>query len=114
MLINNLNLDFNLLICVFIILSILFLKKIKIVNNHLKIVFLLFVIISCRYDKRISILFFIMYIFITSDKNENIFESFSMKDKNGFHDLNNVLSFLKQKKSKKVLETMFSQEKTEK
>jgi hypothetical protein len=55
-----------------------------------------------------------MYILITSDNNENIFESFSTKDKNGFHDLNNVLSFLKQKKSKKVLETMFSQEKTEK
>ena len=72
MLINNLNLDFNLLICVFIILSILLLNKIKIVNNYLKIIFLLFVIVSCQYDKRITILFFIMYILITSYKNENI------------------------------------------
>ena len=60
------------------------------------------------YNKTLGILLSIIYIMsFENNKDRIIYESFSTKDKNGLHDLNNVLKFLKTPKSKKVLETMF-------
>ena len=81
-------------------------------NKILNVLFLTFIIFICAYNKTLAILFSIIYIMsFENNKDQVIYESFSTVDKNGFHDLNNVLKFLKTPKSKKVLETMFVEEK---
>ena len=80
-------------------------------NKILNILFLIFIILICTYNKTLAILFSIIYIIsFENNKDRVIYESFSTVDKNGLHDLNNVLKFLKTPKSKKVLETMFEEE----
>ena len=93
-----------------IIMYISFDRKIHINNPLINILFLLFIILTCVYNKTLGILISILYINSVTNKREDpvpVYESFSTVDKNGLHDLNNVLKFLKTPKSKKVLETMF-------
>ena len=88
-----------------IIIFIIFLK-IKNDNKFLKVCFLLLIIFICDYNDILGLLFFIVYILIFTNNNL-INETFSSKD-NHVQDLNLVLQSLKQKKSKQILETMFS------
>ena len=102
--------NINLFVCFILILLISVSRK-KELNTLCKIGFLIFSIFVFKYNKTIGILFFISYAILFSYNSEHIFESFSTKKEDGFHDLNNVLKFLKGKKSKKILETMFSDKK---
>ena len=109
MLYKYLNLLIYLIIIIFISFSKIHYRRI---TSFDKILFLLSIIIISYYDKTISILFFILYIlYLTNVEDrlldDHLIESFSVK-KEGFHDLNNVLNFLKTPKSKKILETMFT------
>jgi hypothetical protein len=109
MIFNYFNFLFYLLIIIFISFSKIKYRKITSLDNILFIIST--VIVSC-YDKTGGILFFILYILYLTNVEDKLvvndfIESFSVK-KQGFHDLNNVLKFLKTPKSKKVLETMFT------
>ena len=103
----------NLLIYLIIIIFISFSKiNYRKITSFDRILFLLSIIIISYYDKTISILFFILYFLYLTNVEDRLLdnhfvESFSVKKKEGFHDLNNVLKFLKTPKSKKILETMF-------
>ena len=103
---------FNFLVYLLIITIISFSKnKYRKINNLINILFLISTVIVSYYDKIGGVLFFILYILYLTNNNNKIdindfIESFSIK-KEGLHDLNNVLKFLKTPKSKKVLETMF-------
>ena len=93
-----------------IIIYISFDRKIYINKPIINILFLLLIILICVYNKTLGILASILYInSLTNNRKDQfpLYESFSTVDKNGLHDLNNVLKFLKTPKSKKVLETMF-------
>lgn len=77
-------------------------------NKVFNILVLIFITFTCIYNKTLGILLSIIYIMsFKNNKDKIIYESFSTLDKNGLHDLNNVLKFLKAPKSKKVLENMF-------
>tara|TARA_Y100000991_G_scaffold202853_1_gene177018 strand:- start:65 stop:406 length:342 start_codon:yes stop_codon:yes gene_type:complete len=104
------NLYLNVILYSIFIIYISFHKNINVnVNNKVfNIIFLILITVICMYNKTLGILLSIIYIMsFENNKDRIIYESFSTKDKNGLHDLNNVLKFLKTPKSKKVLETMF-------
>ena len=87
----------------------------------IRIILILIIVFSCFYNIQIALLLSIIYIISISNNiqtkgntnNKDIYESFSIKE-NGVHDLNKVLTFLKQPQSSKVLETMFTPKKKQK
>lgn len=104
------NLYLNVFLYSIVIIYISFSKNVGIntSNKVFNILFLIFITFTCIYNKTLGILLSIIYIMsFENNKDRVIYESFSTLDKNGLHDLNNVLKFLKTPKSKKVLENMF-------
>jgi hypothetical protein len=111
----------NNIIC-FILIIFICLPKTIILNFDefviIRIVSILIIVFSCFYSIQISLLLSIIYIISISNNiktkyntnTHDIYESFSIKE-NGVHDLNKVLTFLKQPHSPQVLETMFTQKK---
>ena len=81
--------------------------KYRKITNIDRIICMSSIIIISYYDNISSVLFFILYILYLTNVEDKFIESFSVKNKEGIRDLNNVLKFLKTPKSKKILETMF-------